>query len=351
MGNVIAEAAERIFSDLSDPQTINAARNDDWRTALWRALEDNGLTRCWVPENLGGAGVEMADGFAIARTAGRFALAVPLVETMLAAWLLARAGLPSPEGAMTVAPMHHRDRIVYGADRRLDGSARDIAFAAETDHIVVVAEGESGPVAALVRTADCERRDGESLAGDPRSNILMRRIEPVASAPMPAGLDRLGVDLMGCVLRSLQIAGALQSALDRSVTYAGERIAFGKPIGKFQAVQNNLARLAGEVAAASVAAGSAADALSKGTDLDDGLFLEATAAKIRCAEAAATGVAIAHQIHGAIGLTREHVLHRFTLRALGWRDDFDSESYWARVLGERIAKRGGDALWPLLASR
>lgn len=104
-------------------------------------------------------------------------------------------------------------------------------------------------------------------------------------------------------------------------------------------------------AAAVAAAGSAADTLSTSDKWDDATFLEASAAKIRCAEAAGTGSAIAHQVHGAIGFTEEHVLHRFTLRAMGWRDDFGNESYWAVELGNMIAARGADDLWPLVASR
>jgi acyl-CoA dehydrogenase len=116
-------------------------------------------------------------------------------------------------------------------------------------------------------------------------------------------------------------------------------------------VQHNLARLAGEVAAAMTAAGSAADAIARAATFDDGIFLEAAAAKIRCAEAAAEGAAIAHQVHGAIGFTKEHVLHRFTLRLLGWRDDFGNESHWAAALGNRVAARGAEELWPLIAAR
>jgi alkylation response protein AidB-like acyl-CoA dehydrogenase len=99
------------------------------------------------------------------------------------------------------------------------------------------------------------------------------------------------------------------------------------------------------------ASGSAADAIARAKSFDDGVFLEAAAAKVRSAEAAQEGSAIAHQVHGAIGFTQEHVLHRFTLRMLSWRDDFGNESHWAAALGNRVAARGGDELWPLLASR
>jgi acyl-CoA dehydrogenase len=157
--------------------------------------------------------------------------------------------------------------------------------------------------------------------------------------------------LMGCVVRSVQTAGALQAVLDFTVRYANERVAFERPIAKFQAVQHNLARLAGEVSAAMTAAYSAADAIARADKFDDAVFLEAAAAKIRSAEAAQEGAAIAHQVHGAIGFTNEHILHRYTLRMLAWRDDFGNESYWAVELGNRIAKRGADEFWPLVAAR
>jgi acyl-CoA dehydrogenase len=152
------------------------------------------------------------------------------------------------------------------------------------------------------------------------------------------------------VARSLQIAGALESMLDISVRYSNERVAFEKKISKFQAVQHNLARLAGEVSAAMTAAHSAADAIARGGAFDDTIFLEATAAKIRSAEAAEAGAAIAHQVHGAIGFTNEHILHRYTLRMLAWRDDFGNESHWAVALGNRIAAGGADEFWPLVAA-
>ena len=176
-------------------------------------------------------------------------------------------------------------------------------------------------------------------------------MQPVAIKPAPKGFDQTTLMLMGGVARSLQIAGAMESMLDISVRYSNERVAFEKKISKFQAVQHNLARLAGETAAAMTAASSAADTIANAISFDDAVFLEATAAKIRCAEAAEKSAAIAHQVHGAIGYTLEHILHRYTMRALAWRDDFGSESYWAVELGNRVAARGADELWPLVASR
>jgi acyl-CoA dehydrogenase len=349
--SIIAETAARIFADLADPQTVNRAPDGAWKKPLWDTLAGSGLTLAWVPEALGGAGASLADGFAILSVAGRFALPVPLGETLLAGWLLSRAGIASPPGVMTVAPARPGDRIALDGDGMLSGQARGVPFGRDAGHVAVLAHGAAGAAIALVAAGEFRAAEGRTLAGDARDHLTFDRARPVRVAPAPAGIDQTTLMLMGATVRSVQMAGALEAILELSVRYANERVAFERPIAKFQAVQHNLARLAGEVAAAVTAAGSAADTIAPAEVFDDLIFLEATSAKIRSAEAAEQGVAIAHQVHGAIGFTKEHVLHRFTLRLLSWRDDFGNESHWAVELGNRVAARGADELWPLLASR
>lgn len=349
--NIVVGTAERIFADLADAQTINHDKDGRWRAPLWQALSEAGLPLAWVPEDLGGSGADLADGFGVLVATGRFAIPLPLAETMLAGWLLAQAKIPSPDGEMAVAPARPQDTVVLDGDGRLTGRCRGVPFAKASKHVAVLAAGQDGASIALVETAKLRIQGGLNLAFDDSDTVVFDRVAPVTIKPAPAGFDQTSLMLMGGVVRSLQIAGALEQLLEISVKYAGERVAFEKPIAKFQAVQHNLAKLAGESAAALAAATSAADALAHATGFDDAIFLEAAAAKIRCGEAAEKGAAIAHQVHGAIGFTTEHILHRFSLRALAWRDDFGSESYWAVELGKRIAARGADELWPLVASR
>jgi acyl-CoA dehydrogenase len=349
--NIVAETAERIFADLADSRTITRSKDGSWKIPLWRALTEAGLPLSWVPEDCHGSGASLAEGFSVLSSAGRFAVAVPLAETMLAGWLLAQANIASPQGAMTVAPTGPRDRIALNADGTLSGRARGVPFAREAQHLAVLASGANGAAIALVDAAACRIEAGRSLADDGSDTVSFNNTRPVTLKPAPAGFGPSSLLLMGAVARSLQISGALESMLDISVQYANERVAFEKKISKFQAVQHNLAKLAGEAAAALAAASSAADAISNAATFDDAIFLEAASAKIRCAEAAEKGAAIAHQVHGAIGFTLEHVLHRFTLRALAWRDDFGHDSYWAVELGRLVAARGADELWPLVASR
>jgi acyl-CoA dehydrogenase len=349
--NIVAQTAERIFADLADAQTINSDKKDSWKAPLWQALSEAGLPLSWVAEEYGGSGASLAEGFGVLSAAGRFAIAVPLAETMLAGWLLSQARITCPEGEMTLAPCGPKDRITLDADGTLSGRARGIPFASEVKHIAVLAQGDGGKLSiALVDAAKCRVESSRNLGGDGNDTVTFDRVTPVAVKPAPDGFDLTALLLMGAVARSLQIAGSLETMLEISVRYSNERVAFEKKISKFQAVQHNLAKLAGESAAALAAATSAADAFATGAS-PDAAFLEAASAKIRCSEAAEKAAAIAHQVHGAIGFTIEHILHRYTLRALAWRDDFGSESYWAVELGRRVAANGADELWPLVASR
>src|SRR6516164_793264 len=143
--NIVAQTAERIFADLADAQTINHDKEGHWKAPLWQALSEAGLPLSWVPEDCGGSGASLAEGFGVLGAAGRFALSLPLAETMLAGWLLSQARIASVEGAMTVAPANPRDRISYALNGTLSGRARDIPFASEAEHIAVLAHGSEGP--------------------------------------------------------------------------------------------------------------------------------------------------------------------------------------------------------------
>lgn len=350
--SIVAETATRIFRDLCNPQTVNRAADESWKAPAWAALEDAGLALAWVPEELGGAGAGLADGFAVLREAGRFAAPLPVAETMLAGWLLAGAGISSPRGAMSCGPTRANDQITLTKGGTLSGRLRAVPFAKEAKHLAVVAQREGGGTAvALVEASSARIADSASIAGDALNAVNFDGVRPIAVKDAPAGIDGESLLLMGAAVRSMQMAGALEAILAASVAYANERVAFERPIAKFQAVQHNLARLAGEVAVAMAAAGSAADAIANAAAFDESVFLEAASAKIRVGEAAGEGAGIAHQVLGAIGFTKEHTLHRFTQRLWAWRDDFGNESYWAVELGRLVAANGADALWPMLAAR
>ena len=350
--DLLTATARRMFSDLCEPRAINRAADDAWQAPAWAALEDAGLTLAWVPDDLGGAGGAIADGFAVVREAGRVAAALPVPETLLAGWLLARAGLMSPKGPMSCGPVREGDEVVLSPSGLLSGRLRALPFALGARHIALLARREgAGDVVALIAASAARVAAGNNVAGEARNGVELSGVRPLAVKPAPPELDARALRLLGAALRATQMTGALEAVLALAVAYANERVAFGRPIAKFQAVQHNLARLAGEVAAAIAASGSAADAIATSARFDDAVLLEVAAAKIRVGEAAGEGAGIAHQVLGAIGFTREHWLHRFTRRLWAWRDDFGNESTWAVTLGGLVAARGADELWPMLAAR
>ncbi len=354
--DIIQDTADRLFRDEADIQAILAARDDGWKARLWAGIEENGLTLAAVPDHLDGADVGLRAALGILRAAGRMALAVPLAETMLAGWMLGAAGIKVPAGMVAFGPADFADRIALGPDGMVSGRLGHLPFARDCGHAALLAQGPAGLAVVLVALADATVEGLTSLAGEPADRVTLSGVRPVAWAPAPAGFTDDAAMLMGAAARSMQIAGALERVLAITIDYAGQRRAFERTISKFQAVQHAIAQLAGESAAALSAAQSAAEALegllTGGQGFDDAeLRLEVMSARIRTAGAIRKGAAIAHQMHGAIGVTREHILHRLTLRGLAWRDDYGHESQWSERLGQLISGRGAQALWPLLASR
>jgi acyl-CoA dehydrogenase len=340
--NIIVDTATRIFRDLCEPNTINEAEKGVWPKALWDALEESGLPLAWVPDELGGAGAALADGFAILRVAGRFAAPVPLAETLMAGWLLAQARIAVPSGPLTIAPVHADGRIALTADGTLSGRARRVPFARNTGHIAVLVRRGAELAVALVAATGLPISQSTSLAGEPRDDVSFDGVVPEAVQLTVVDQDQLVS--FGAAVRLQQMAGALEKILEQSVQYALDRSQFGRPIAKFQAVQHNLATLAGEAAAASAAADAAAEACA----LPQIAISEIAIAKVRGGEAAGTGAAIAHQVHGAMGFTYEHSLHHATRRLWAWREEFGNEAVWAARLGRMVAERGADELWPFI---
>src|SRR5712691_9754723 len=171
--NIVAETEEKIFADLADAQTINRDKNGAWKAPLWQALTEAGLPLSWVPEDCDGSGASLAEGFSVLSAAGRFAIAVPLAETMLAGWLMSQARIKSPEGVMTVAPASPKDRITLNADGTLSGRARGVPFAKAAKHFAVVAHGAGGLSIALVDAASCRIEAGLNLANDGSDTVTL----------------------------------------------------------------------------------------------------------------------------------------------------------------------------------
>lgn len=345
--SMLVESATRLFSEQVDAHVLDDAKREGWSPGLWRTVEAAQLPLISIHEEAGGAGGSLSDLGAVLRIAGRFSAPIPFAETAMAGWMLAQCGLAIPGGPMACGPVHGEqiEAARDGAQWRLSGSMKRLPCARVAKYIIVLAHGPDGDVVAAVDPANCTIVPGRNLADEPRDDVVLDEAAVGRGLVAPAaGIDHTAIRLRGALFRSLLIAGALERALELSVRYATERVQFKRKIGQFQAIQQEIARFAGEVAAAVAAASSAAGALER----NDNAMLAIASAKIRTAQAAHEGALIAHQVHGAIGVTDEYALHHSTLRVWAWRDEFGSEVFWATALGREMQARGADALWSVL---
>jgi acyl-CoA dehydrogenase len=331
---ILYDSAMRLFGDLVTPEVLAAADKGAWPDRLWQAVEEAGYL-----DVLAGGASGMIEAATILRAAGHHATPIPLGETMLARWLCAACELATPPGALTIGPVEAEDRLEI-ADGAVSGHASHIPWGRAAAAVVLIA----GNTLIAVERAAATFASGTNLAGEPRDHL--DAVEPGGrSARLPSAIDGHLLLRFGALFRAAQMAGAMEAALALSTRYANDRIQFGRPIAKFQAIQQQLALLAEQAAAASVAVESAASAVAAARP---SASLAIAAAKIRAGEAAGKVAEIAHQVHGAIGFTHEHSLHRLTRRLWSWRDEFGTESQWSLDLGKEVMAAGAEALWPTI---
>jgi acyl-CoA dehydrogenase len=349
---MLLESMSRLFEDHCTKQVADAAETGIFAQTLWDQVAESGVPLAALPESAGGADAEWSDLYAVLRVAGRFSAPIPLAETMLAGWAAASCGLETSDGPMTVGPVRSADTLTLirdGNGWRLSGAATRLPYAAFATRTILIADGPDGEmVVALDGSGGGDLAKGKNIANESRDTLTFDgvRLSSDQAAPVKSGVSRAALYRRGALARATMMSGALEKAMDLAVTYAQERQQFGRPISKFQAVQQNLAVLAGQTAAAVAAANLGIEALSSG-DPDREEFLIAVA-KTRVGEAATLACEIAHQVHGAIGFTKEYSLQLSTRRLWSWREEFGSDPEWAAKVGAYACRRGADALWPLL---
>ncbi len=339
--SILIDTANRLLSHHVTPQLLASAERGEWPAAAWQAIEEAGLHRALLPEAAGGFGVPVVDALGLLRIAGAHALPLPLAETMLAGWLLAGAGLEVPDGPLTLTADRSLSLRRERGGWQLSGRASAVPWARNAAALAVLAEHEGKTFVALLRAGEWSTAPAANTAREPRDTVeIDSTLSQGSIAPAGPGIGRLEVRAVGATTRALMLAGVLEALTAMTVQYAQDRVQFGRPIAKFQAIQHNLAILASQAAAAGAAADVAAEAVA------DGVRIPAiAAAKVRAGEAAGIGAGIAHQVHGAIGFTYEHRLHFFTKRLWAWRDEYGGEAEWSEFLGRHMAAAGADRLW------
>ena len=325
--NLLIDTAEALFAEHT---------SSDFETG-YAALEEAGFPQLLVSAESGGFGGDWGDLAAILRIVGAGALPLPVAESIIAHHLLDQTGIEAPEGFIALAPLDYDGRVVAGA---FNGTVKAVPWGRHASHVLAT----NGVETVLIDCDGATCREGDNPAGEPRDTLSFDQ----ENCRVVGG----GTDILPLLAfaRVCQSAGALDSALAMSIEHSNQRQQFGRPLAKFQAVQQSLAVFAVECAAVTCAAQGAADALDRFGSEGEAL-LEIAAAKLRTNEALATGSALAHQAHAAIGFTAEYPLHELTKRMMGWRSEAGNDAYWAERLGSQAIAWGGQGLWHEITRR
>jgi acyl-CoA dehydrogenase len=320
------DALKALLHDKCTPtivRAIEANTTSPDQDLLWDTIENSGFADALRAEATGGAALSLSDAFPLFMLCGQYALPVPLAETMIArAWLDDQKTMV-PTGSITFA-------IGTIADNG-ELSCHNITSGRVADWVLVSIQSPDSFTLLLPRN-----HATQSPAAFPLDANLAWPETFIANHPRLPALDTRC--LQACIYAS-QLAGALIAIFDRTLQFANDRQQFGKPIGKFQAIQHQLSVMAEHVFAARMAAQIGSHSKNATPDLH-----RVAVAKARSSEAALEVAALSHSIHGAIGFTAEFDLQLLTRRLHLWRQAAGSESYWHSVLGQALVNRQGMAL-------
>ena len=308
---------------------------------LWRRLDELGLVRLTGAEQSGGSGASWFEAAELLSAAARHGVRIPLAEhDLLACWLLDANGMPVDDAVRTVCLLDHH------------GVATAVPWAAAADRIVLVWQADNTYHAADVDAGKLEITKGANMIGEPRDRVVVdiNALASLAGVPLSAALEsQLG--LRSALVRSVQVCATLDRILQLSTEHVTSRIQFGRPLSRFQAVQHQISDIAAEAALARAATEAALAAAVAGQWSAPNLDFLVAVARSCAGHAASVAVRNAHQVHGAIGTTREHRLHEFTRAALAWRSEFGSIRYWDEQVTSaavRVGRVGETGLWSLI---
>jgi len=348
MDTLFADAAERLFAQTCTPAVIRQVEQDGHLAAApaWQACEAAGFAEALVPETAGGAGLTLADALPVVMAAGRHLCPYPIAHTLLARAWLSRAGwlmgasdasaaAASAAAASAVGSLGAIALAPHGLVRRGNCiTGRNVPWARVADHVLARIDGQ--PWLLPLRAAQIQ---ATGVHGSLDADVSWA----LADAERTASDEPL--DTLSAAAYAGLLAGAMERVLAMTLDYANQRTQFGKPIGRFQAVQQQISVMAEHVWAARMAAQLAFQGVA-------GIPHAQLAAlgKARASQAAPIVADIAHAVHGAIGVTEEYDLQLYTRRLREWHLAGGSESYWHERIGSHALASGADALTYLRTS-
>lgn len=310
---MFVEAIQKILQSIVTPAYVREVETGAAPTKVWRALEEAGFLDVLVPEEHGGAGLPLPDFHDICHLLGAYAVPAPVAETMVARRLIAgtRDELPGPI-TLASSSAWHTDATLRCASVPFGTVAKTVLAVHDAGSLMLPVEN------GLVTPSGVWGSQTASFEWAP------------AALPQPQG-NAEDIRAFAATSYAAMLCGAMERVFRLTVQYCNDRVQFGKPLGKFQAVQHQLAVMAEHLVAASLAAQAA---FRGGTSAPP--LLAAAIAKARASEAALLVANTSHALHGAIGITEEYDLQRYSRRLHEWRMAHGSEAFWNNWVGAQV---------------
>ena len=340
MKEMIVEVIEKIFKDKVTKETVDVVEEGTWAEDVWQVLEENEMLAVAVSEENGGAGGDLDDLLNLYRLIGKYAVPIPFVETTFANFILEKTSLNVTQGKATYA-IEEQPNLSVDAGT-LSGTIVNVPWARYVDALVVVANGNEGPELVQVSLKDAVINPDMNLACEPRDTVTFINA-PVQQQTKITNEQLEYFVTLESAAKAAAMSGAIEKAYELTVRYTKEREQFGRPIHRFQLVQQHLAILAGEAVITSAAIDNMISAIIRKC-----LQNEVAYTRIRIEEAAKIVATSAHQVHAAIGVTHEHSLHQYTRRLWAWREEGTGEVYWTKQIANRLMEVKEENLWAYL---
>ena len=304
---------------------------------LWDNIEQNGLPRISVKEKFSGYEIPFFSILPLIKTINNYGTPLPLSETILSNYILSESDINPPNGIVTFATDTKNIQI---KNNLISGDFLSVPFLNLSKNLLIIHELNNAKQAILIDEINGEIIHKKNFLAEPRYDIKVKNLNIAEIKPLNNKID---FKFLGAVLRSAQMIGAMEKVLDLSTNYCSERQQFGRALSKFQAIQHQISDMAVELSASSAALSAITD-----FNLSDKKFNDIAISKIRAGTAAGNIIAISHQVHGAIGFTKEYELSYFTKNLNSWRNDFGNESFWEEFLGKRFLEKNNKNLWEYL---
>ncbi|MBB5048200.1 alkylation response protein AidB-like acyl-CoA dehydrogenase [Rhodopseudomonas rhenobacensis] len=361
----LREQARRFLAEKCPPKAVREVLDGKapYDRALWQGFAEMGFLGVAIPEQYGGAGAGQLELCVLAEEVGRALAPVPFSSTVyLAAEALLMAGseaqkkkwlprIASGEAIGTLALFEGRGQPspaaikLAASDGRLSGVKLPVPDGAIA-HVAIVAArsastGRDSDIALYLvdLSADgieaCELANLDPSRGQAEIRFNNAEAEPLGEASEGWSLVTRLLDRAAVLIGFEQVGGA-DRALEMGRDYALDRIAFGRPIGSFQAIKHMLADM--YVAATLARSNCYYGAWALSTDAAE-LPEAAAAARISATQAFQHCAKNNIQVHGGMGFTWEFDCHLYYRRANALALALGSQSYWEDQLIERMRQR------------